>query len=72
MGNHANNTVSNEGNISGCHYTAPAARTQTGVNEMLRIFYSYFKRQTSKRREPKALYKNQIAHSGLDKNMPIY
>lgn len=28
--------------------------------------------ETSKERKPKAPYKNQIAHSGLDKNMPIY
>lgn len=45
-----------------------AARTQTGGKKILKdILWPFLRGKASERGNPKALYKNQIAHSGLNK-----
>lgn len=43
-----------------------------GLRFLKDILWLFEEAKHPKGGNPKALYKNQIAHSGLDENMPIY
>lgn len=50
----------------------PTARTQTGGNEILRIFYGYFKRQSIQKEEAQKLFiRIKLPTLGLARTCPF-
>lgn len=73
MGSYASNIVSNEDIVPSVVPTdTQQPRTPAGKKDFKRYFMAILGGKASKKRKSKASYKNKIAYSGFDRNMPIH